>query len=372
MNDFFTLKEIYQQESLWLRTLSYIEIKKKEIENFLISCDFKSRKIIFVGAGTSEFIGNILFPYFGKNFTSIGTTDIVTNPENYFEKDKKTLLVSFARSGNSPESLEVIKLADYIIDDVHHILITCNEQGAISLCKKNDKKTFIFLTPEKSNDLGFAMTSSFTCMLLSAISIFNLNKISEIKDFMFANIKSLEKSKESLKKFAKSLVIQEKNRYIYLGSSPLLGLANEASLKLLELTGGKVNTFYNSPLGFRHGPKSIVNNSTMIFIFLSNEEHARKYEIDVINELKDEKNEKTLVVLDMKFSKNLKEKVEYYFSFENEGNFESIFNSFSYIYFAQLFAYYKSISFGINPDNPCPTGEVNRVVKGVIIHEYKK
>ena len=45
---------------------------------------------------------------------------------------------------------------------------------------------------------------------------------------------------------------------------------------------------------------------------------------------------------------------------------------FSYVYFAQLFSVAKSLSYEINPDNPCPTGEVNRVVKGVIIHEYIK
>lgn len=55
---------------------------------------------------------------------------------------------------------------------------------------------------------------------------------------------------------------------------------------------------------------------------------------------------------------------------END-NLENIFNVFPYTYFAQLLAVYKSINLGINPDNPCPTGEVNRVVKGVIIHEYK-
>ena len=31
-----------------------------------------------------------------------------------------------------------------------------------------------------------------------------------------------------------------------------------------------------------------------------------------------------------------------------------------------------AVDFGITPDNPCPTGEVNRVVKGVILHPYTK
>ena len=30
----------------------------------------------------------------------------------------------------------------------------------------------------------------------------------------------------------------------------------------------------------------------------------------------------------------------------------------------------QSLSLGITPDNPCPTGEVNRVVKGVTLYPY--
>ena len=51
---------------------------------------------------------------------------------------------------------------------------------------------------------------------------------------------------------------------------------------------------------------------------------------------------------------------------------EDIFASLSYLVYGQLISLIKSAKLGINPDNPCPTGEVNRVVKGVIIHEYNK
>lgn len=370
MNNSFTLKEIYQQEDLWLETLTYIDSNKNLINNFFNSIEFKSRKIIFTGAGTSEFIGNILNPYFNENFDSIPTTDIVSNPENYFHKETKTLLVSFARSGNSPESLATIKLADKIIHDVYHIIITCNNNGEIAIYKKNSKNSLILLIPEKSNDRGFAMTSSFTCMALTAICIFNLNQLEEIKNRIHLCISSLELSKANLINFVEKLKSIPIDRLIYLGSSCLKYLGEEASLKYLELTGGKINTFYNSPLGFRHGPKSIVNKDTMIIIFLSNNSYTRKYEIDLIKELYNDQTAKTLVVLDMNFSDELNKITDYYFSFKCEENLENIFNIFTYTYFAQLLAFYKSISLGINPDNPCPTGEVNRVVKGVIIHEY--
>ncbi|MCP6335832.1 sugar isomerase, partial [Klebsiella pneumoniae] len=47
-------------------------------------------------------------------------------------------------------------------------------------------------------------------------------------------------------------------RVIWLGSGMLQGIAHESALKLLELTAGKISASYESPLGFRHGPKSLV------------------------------------------------------------------------------------------------------------------
>ena len=49
---------------------------------------------------------------------------------------------------------------------------------------------------------------------------------------------------------------------------------------------------------------------------------------------------------------------------------ENIMLGLDFIMFAQTLAVMKSLSMGITPDNPCPTGEVNRVVKGVILYPY--
>lgn len=372
MNKYFTLKEIYQQEELWLETITNISNIQNIIKQYLYNIEPLSTKIIFTGAGTSEFVGNILKETLGNNFDTIPTTDIISSPETYFHKNIKTVLVSFARSGNSPESLASIKLADELIENIYHIIITCNKNGKIALYKKNSNNALIIFMPEQSNDKGFAMTSSFTCMTLAGMSIFNLSKLQEIKIKLSLCINSIKNHKKNLIDLIKILNFIDVERIIYLGSSALKYLSEEASLKYLELTSGKISTFYNSPLGFRHGPKSIVNDKTMIIIFLSNNNHTRKYEIDLIKEIYSDRVAKSIVVLDMKLENNLQKISDYYFSFNLENdNLENIFNVFPYTYFAQLLAVYKSINLGINPDNPCPTGEVNRVVKGVIIHEYK-
>ena len=195
MKDFYTLKEIEQQKRLWIETINLVKEKKEEIKSFLDKNDFKNRKIIFTGAGTSEFVGNSITPALGGNVLSIATTDIVSNPENYLKKDEKVILISCARSGNSPESVATVKLADEIIDDVCHILITCNKDGKLAINKKDDKKALVLLMPEESNDKGFAMTSSFTCMSLTGLLIFNLKCIDKIEGIIKATINEIDDRK---------------------------------------------------------------------------------------------------------------------------------------------------------------------------------
>lgn len=44
--------------------------------------------------------------------------------------------------------------------------------------------------------------------------------------------------------------------------------------------------------------------------------------------------------------------------------------SLTYMVFYQMFAFFYARSLGVSADNPCPSGEVNRVVEGVTIYPY--
>ena len=121
-----TTREIKQQPELWQEVFDYFISKKSEIEEFLkkvvVSSGGKKVKVIFTGAGTSEYIGETIYAYLQKHgdtehfdFLSIGTTDIVSCPEYYFYENDTVLLVSFARSGNSPESVATVNLAEQLI-----------------------------------------------------------------------------------------------------------------------------------------------------------------------------------------------------------------------------------------------------------------
>ncbi|WP_339029984.1 SIS domain-containing protein [Spiroplasma endosymbiont of Cantharis nigra] len=366
---FNTVKEILQQSLIWKKinkeVVEQIETFKEYIEKY------KDYKIVFTGAGTSEFIGQSLSPYFykrGLNVSSIPTTDIVSNPLNFLKKEEKTVLISFARSGNSPESIATFNITNKLIDEIHHLIITCNEDGELAKIGESSNNAKVFLLPRESNDKGFAMTSSYSGMLLAAFLILEiiLKKSSEI------NIKKLcndfEKNLNLIDLNIQNIKLDENDRVVYLGSSEFKGFSKEAHLKLLELTQGKIPCFYDGILAFRHGPKSIINNSTTVIIFMSKNKYARKYETDLLKEIALEKVVKNLIVLDNTNSDEIKKYSDIVLNFENE-DLNEIFIGLNYILFAQILSLSTSIKLNINPDNPCPSGEVNRVVKGVLIHE---
>ena len=371
-----TAKEIIQQPDTWRESVKNLIKNKIEIKSFIDS--FLSKKefrIILTGAGTSAFAGEVCEPYLtsllNKRVEAIATTDLVASPKSYFIKDIPTLLVSFARSGNSPESVHAVNLATQLVDDLYQVVITCNENGKLAKNTVNDEKSLLLLMPPQTNDLGFAMTSSFTTMVLNAMAVFNINSIEKFSSDVDKLSNSVNDFIENNIEKVTSLANEDFERIVYLGSSTSKGIARESALKVLELTAGKVNASYDTPLGFRHGPKSVVDDETVSVIYISNDEYTRKYDLDLAKEmLAHKKNDKVAIVGD-NIEEDILNKADYVFNVENINYTveNEVLLPLQQIIFGQMLSFLKSVNLGITPDNPCPTGEVNRVVQGVILHE---
>ncbi|MFQ9067828.1 MAG: SIS domain-containing protein [Romboutsia timonensis] len=371
-----TAKEIIQQPDTWRESVKNLIKNKIEIKSFIDS--FLSKKefrIILTGAGTSAFAGEVCEPYLtsllNKRVEAIATTDLVASPKSYFIKGMPTLLISFARSGNSPESVHAVNLASQLVDDLYQVVITCNENGKLAKNTVNDEKSLLLLMPPQTNDLGFAMTSSFTTMVLNAMAVFNINNIENFSSDVDKLSNSVNDFIENNIEKVTSLANEDFERIVYLGSSTSKGIARESALKVLELTAGKVNASYDTPLGFRHGPKSVVDDETVSVIYISNDEYTRKYDLDLAKEmLAHKKNDKVVIVGD-NIEEDILNKADYVFNVENINyNVENkVLLPLQQIIFGQMLSFLKSVNLGITPDNPCPTGEVNRVVQGVILHE---
>lgn len=375
----FTSTEINQQPSTWKKTIKQVEDSKDELKAFIENVTkHEDYDIILTGAGTSEFVGNALYSYLNKltNYKtkSYGTTDIVATPENYLSQNKPTLLVSFGRSGNSPESVAAVDVADEVCgENVYHLFVTCNCEGALSkAAEKRDNAYAINLTPE-THDQSFAMTSSFSNMMLATLLCFRLDTLEEAKKELDDVIVAAENALANKFEFFANVVKDyDFNRIVYLGANALKGIAQESQLKMLELTAGKVATMFDTPMGFRHGPKSIINDETLTVVYVSDNAYTREYETDLIKEMSAQRKGNKIVAVMNKMDEEIVGLVDYAFSFDLKEEHDNMFLGFDYIIAAQILALFKSLSYDITPDNPCPSGEVNRVVKGVIIHPYTK
>ena len=161
------------------------------------------------------------------------------------------------------------------------------------------------------------------------------------------------------------LVDLDFSRIIYLGAGPFFGLAHEAQLKILELTAGQIATMYESPVGFRHGPKSLINQDTVVLVFGSTDGYTKAYDLDLVREVAGDGIVRRLVMLTDR--EEQLEGVEQVVLSTQEPLGDS-YRIFPYIVYAQLFALLSSLKVKNRPDTPSPTGTVNRVVQGVIIH----
>jgi tagatose-6-phosphate ketose/aldose isomerase len=372
-----TTEEIKQQPDLWDEAYSLYTEKSEEIQGFLRKLADKHDRVrvIFTGAGTSAYVGETVTPYLkGKvdekqwDLLNVPTTTLVSNPYQFLKEDIPTLLVSFARSGNSPESVASVEIAEQIVTNFYQITITCAKDGELAKRTQGDKNNLLLLMPEKANDQGFAMTGSYTCMTLTALLVFD-TLTNEDKWTIVETIRQMGESVIRKEESIQQIIDTDFDRIIYLGSGSLEGVSREAQLKILELTAGKVVTAFDSPLGFRHGPKSFVNEKALVFVFVSNQPYTRQYDLDILKELKQDNIANYICAIEVEGETNYDGNM---FLFGKEGQaVPDAYLALPYVMIGQTVSLLASIKVGNTPDTPSPSGTVNRVVQGVTIYKYK-
>ena len=362
-DDSWTRREILQQPATLRATQAILRDRQPAIDAFLAPLLAREDlRIILTGAGTSAFIGESLVPWLSavldRPVEAIATTDIVSAPALHLRGDVPTLLVSFGRSGSSPESIAAVDLVDTIVGSAHHLVITCNADG--ELARRAGGNTHVVVLPEATHDRAFAMTSSFTAMLFAALSIFTgIAKMDGRADVIVPAVADAIAVADAR---MAALAARGFDRVVYLGSGLFKGLAREAALKLLELTDGALVTTFDTALGFRHGPKTIVTGRTLVVVFVSNDPLTRRYDLDIIEELR--RDGRCGAVLPVS-AQPIDGDAIVIAHLERAADADLLF---PFIVPAQLFGLHNSLRLGLTPDSPNASGTVSRVVQGVRIH----
>ncbi|MGH8853039.1 MAG: SIS domain-containing protein [Telluria sp.] len=356
-----TAEEIAQQPAVWRALHASLGAQCRQLDAFLAGCLANpQQQVILTGAGSSAYVGEIvadeLNAAWPAQVRALATTTLLTHPGLYLQAGAPLLLVSFARSGDSPESLAAVNLVRELVPGARLLNITCNPNGTLARESSNDPLAYNLFMPEASCDQGFAMTSSFSSMLLAALAVLGKRedggRIAALADLAEQAMREWEPA-------LAALADTHAERVVYLGSGPLEGLARESALKLLELTGGRVPAMANTPLGFRHGPKSVLNGESLVIVYGSAQPLARRYDDDLVDELKRDGVAGRVLTVGSGLDIGI-----------DAPGWPDAWLAPLWLLVAQQYALHRSAALQLRPDNPFASGTVNRVVKGVTIYRH--
>lgn len=340
-----TLAEIQQQPDTWRVTAS--RVRQASLEGL--------PPAVITGAGTSAYAAMAVEAAWPGS-RAVGSTELFLDFEEPLAH--RNLVVSLARSGDSPESVAVVEKIQRRLPQVRHVALTCNPQGRLA----NWPGVEAILLDPRSNDQSLAMTSSFSNLVLAGICLARPLEMEEALESLCAGAEQVLREHAAT---AEALALKAPARMVALASSPLFGAAREACLKVVEMTGGRVATLPETYLGLRHGPMSFVERETLVLCLVSSEARRRRYEMDLVAELRNKGIGHTVAIAPAGLETGLFDEV----ISTPASTLPDHLRTPAEIVFCQLLAYFLSLRLGLDPDNPSPGGVINRVVQGVRIYE---
>jgi tagatose-6-phosphate ketose/aldose isomerase len=368
---FHTLREICQQPSTWLRTSELMRSQAGRVRESLSGVV----SLTLTGSGSSEYAGDCvrltLQTELGIATQVIGGGALLTHGKTVLAPGRPGLMVSIARSGDSPESGGVLALMLKTEPAIRHLILTCNRTGRLARIYSADPRALLISLDESTNDQGLVMTSSFTNLALAARFLGLVGEVERYRTICeeLSRIASslMQDHLGTLAEIAKARF----SRVLFLGSGSRLGAARESALKMLETTAGRVGTMYETYLGLRHGPLSYIHADTLVVCFLSSDPVLGAYEADLLRELDQKELGLLKVLVGERVAADLVREEDVVLECKGleqlgDENFPVID-----VIVGQLLAFFRCLEEGLRPDSPSEGGVINRVVQTFALHQSR-
>lgn len=372
-----TPREIAQQPRSWLATHELFGKRHAEIREFLqsagVSWDPARRPTVFlIGAGTSDYVGRSLASLLRQSWQcevlAVPSTDLLTHADDWLVPGRSYLWISFSRSGESPEGIAVVEQALKSHSGIHHLLITCNAEARMLRMAAGRREVLGIALPEQVHDRGLAMTSSFSNMVVFGQCLAHVDTPEVYGRILRELVEAGANFLDSAAASAANLARGNFTKACFIGSGALKAVATESALKLLELTGGQIQTMSESALGLRHGPMAALDEQTLLVAFLSRDEKVLRYETDLLEEIDRKQLVGTRVVVSAADKARFGAEAQYVLTHSPSISMGDEYRPPLDVIFGQLLGLFFSISRGLKPDCPSPNGAINRVVQNVLIH----
>ncbi len=299
--EYFMRKEIEDQ----------IEVVKKTED-----IDIDEKNLDIVACGTSYHAGYILSILLEK-YKGIRTKCYIASEFPSIADPKNTIL-AISQSGETSDTIKAVKFAKEKKCKIISIINNYNT----SLSRLSDKVYHI----NAGLEIGVAATKTFMNQLVMFYrSVFQIEK-EKISEFIKNAIKKEDEIKEIVKLNFK--------KYFFIGRGLSYGIAMEGALKFKEITYLQAEAY---PAGeLKHGPLSIVDKDTCVFVVGNDDIEKLKGNIEEIKS-------RGAFIVSLTNNKEIKNLSNKYI--ESNNIFESTV-------ILQLLAYHKCLLFGYNPDKP--------------------
>jgi tagatose-6-phosphate ketose/aldose isomerase len=361
-----TLREILQQPSRWVDTARLLG-EPQVLASLRKAMTPRPAHIVLTGSGSSMYIGECLAPglqlRLGLPVQAISAGTLLTHWRSVLPPGAG-LLISLARSGDSPESSGVVNklLAD--APDCRHLVLTCNADGRLATAYRDDPRVTVVVLDERTNDRSLVMTSSFTNLLLAGTGLIGRAEIGAAVQRLADNVQRIfDDDVDALASIARRTF----SNVVYLGSGGALGAAHESALKMLEMTGGRVVTLAETFLGLRHGPMSSLDGSSLLVGFLSPDPAVRGYENDLLRELSRKQLATTRILVGEGIDDELLGEDGLALELPGLGGDDDALPLLADAVVGQLLAFFRCMEQGGKPDTPSQ-GVITRVVEDFPMH----
>lgn len=358
-----TLREILQQPQTWRDTVALIAAAAA-LSHALAS---RPEHIVLTGSGSSAHVGECLATALQAALRipcrAIPAGDLLTHARGMLVPGR-ALVVSIARSGDSPESAAVVDAILTNAPACTHLVVTCNANGGLATRYRDEPRVRVLLLDARTNDRSLVMTSSFTNLLLAG------GALAANPGYTAQTARAADIAQRLFDRHANALATIARKDFaaaVYLGSGPALGAARESALKMLEMSGGAVTTMAETFLGLRHGPMSALNRPSLVVAFLSAQANARDYEYDLLRELAGKQLGMARVIVGENIPADVVAARDLAIDLPGLDGLDETHRHMLAVVVGQLLAFFRCLHLGQKPDAPS-AGVLTRVVESFAIH----
>ena len=365
-----TLVEICQQPLLWADTARRAIQMNDRLAELLKGAQW----VMIAGSGSSQYAGECVHPALqgevGIPVLTAGGGWLLLEGLRGIPPSRPGLLVSLARSGDSPESAGVVELYLETAPWVRHLVITCNGDGQLATRFRDGERVTVLMLDARTNDRSLVMTSSFTNMAIAARALGWLGRA----DTLESTVKLLSGAcRHLLLHHAQQIASVARgcfSRAVYLGSGCRFGAARESALKMLEMNAGTIPTLAETYLGLRHGPMCLIDGETLVVCFLSSDPLARAYEEDLIAELQCKQIGARRLIVGEDIPQALVDANDVALEIPGLAALGDDNVAVLDVVAGQLLAFFRCLAGGLKPDMPS-SGVISRVVNGFTVRRRK-